>query len=434
MRLIYSALYYCLVPVILLRMLWRSRKAPAYRERLAERFGLFAPDPLAGGRPAIWVHAVSVGETLAAVPVIEALVEDYPDHRVVVTTTTPTGSERVRSLFGERVFHVYCPWDLPGAVRRFLRVTRPRLLLIMETELWPNLLHYTRAAGCRSLLANARMSARSARGYARVPGLTRGMLSDLDIVAAQSAADGERLVELGLDPARLHITGSIKFDLELDPALRRSVDELGASLGAGRRPIVVAASTHPGEDEQILAAFAELRRVHDDCLLVIVPRHPERFDTVYQQCLDAGWSTCRRSLGEIPGRGDDILLGDTMGELVMILGTATVAVIGGSLVEHGGHNALEAAAWGVPVVTGPHMFNFTEISELLTRAGAMIMLAEPVELADALTRLLGDPEQCEAMGRVGLEAVAANRGARERLLALVAEAVGTPPAGGEGAD
>lgn len=419
MRLIYSALYYCLLPVILGRMLWRSRKSPAYRQRLAERFGFIGEDRERRGRPGLWVHAVSVGETLAAVPVVEQLISEYPDHRVVLTTTTPTGSERAQRLFGDRVFHVYCPWDLPGAVRRFVRATEPRLLLIMETELWPNMLHQARRAGCHSLLANARLSERSARGYARVGGLTREMLATLDTVAAQSAADGERLVELGLQREKLHITGSIKFDLELGNRLQREVEALRLALGADRRHIVVVASTHPGEDEQVLAAFAMLRQNHPDCLLIIVPRHPERFDDVYRLCVSAQWQVCRRSSGELPGSDDDVLLGDTMGELLTLLGTATIAVIGGSLVEHGGHNALEASAWGVPVVTGPYMFNFTEISDLLTAAGAMIKLADPSELGASLDALLSDEQRRSAMGAAGREVVADNRGARQRLLALI---------------
>jgi 3-deoxy-D-manno-octulosonic-acid transferase len=404
-------------------MLWRSREAPDYRRRLAERFGFSAADPDRNGRPVIWVHAVSVGETLAAAPVLEALLARYPGHRLVVTTTTPTGSERVRRLFGDRVFHVYCPWDLPGAVRRFLRANEPELLIIMETELWPNLLHYSRARGCHTLLANARLSARSARGYARFAGITREMLGDLDTVAAQSAADGERLLELGLAADRLHITGSIKFDLELDHSLQERAAELRALLGFSERPVLVVASTHAGEDEQVLAAFAELRESHPDCLLVLVPRHPERFDGVYQLCVDAGWSVCRRSLGEVPGPNDAILLGDTMGELLVFLGAATVAVIGGSLIEHGGHNALEASAWGVPVVTGPHMFNFAEISELLVEAGAMIMLADPAELGDCVTGLLADEGRRDMMGAAGKRVLEENRGALDRLLKLIDRAL-----------
>lgn len=418
MRQLYSLVFYLLMPFILLRMLWRSRRAPAYRRRLGERFGVFVPP--ADGRPVIWVHAVSVGETLAAAPLVEVLLERYPEHRLAVTTTTPTGSGRVRALFGDRVFHVYAPWDLPFAVRRFLAGLRPELLLVMETELWPNTLHYTARAGCRVLLANARLSARSAAGYARLGGLARQMLGHLDCVACQAREDGERFVALGLPRDRLEVTGSIKFDLELGPALRRDAAELREALGADWRPVVVAASTHPGEDEQVLAAFADLRRDLGDCLLVLVPRHPERFDAVFRLCRDAGWRVARRSTGDAPGPEADVLLGDTMGELLLMLGSASVAVIGGSLVEHGGHNALEAAAWGVPVVTGPHMFNFEEVSQLLVAAGAMERLAEPARLGACLSRLLADEPRRRAMGEAGKRVVAENRGARERLLALVA--------------
>lgn len=420
MRYLYSALFYALLPFVVLRMLLRSRHAPDYRRRLAERFGIFAT-PFDRAQPAIWVHAVSVGEALAAAPLIESLLQTYPDHRLVVTTTTPTGSERVRELFGDRVFHVYAPWDLPGAVRRFLHRTRPCLLLIMETELWPNMLHYSRARGCRVVLANARLSERSARGYARFSGLTRNMLEQLDIVACQSAIDGQRFTALGLPAAALQVIGSIKFDLELNGTMRMRAAALRRDYAADKRPIVVAASTHAGEDEQILAAFATLKRSVDSCLLIIVPRHPERFDAVHNLCVSEGWQVQRRSRGETPAIGDDIVLGDTMGELLLLLGVATVAVMGGSLVEHGGHNVLEAAAWGVPVVTGPHMFNFTAASDMLVNAGAMIMLEDTGQLGACLVGLLDDPERCRQMGAAAQQVMADNRGAKDKLLELVAE-------------
>jgi len=427
MRYLYSALFYVLLPFILLRMLLRSRHAPQYRQRLAERFGMFTAPPDAG-QPAIWVHAVSLGETLAAAPVIESLLLAYPDHRLVVTTTTPTGSERVRALFGERVFHVYAPWDLPGAVCRFLRRTRPRLLLLMETELWPNMVHYARAQDCRIILANARLSERSARGYARIGGLTRHMLSQLDAVACQATADGQRFLALGLPRSALQVTGSIKFDLELDGQLRASAAAVRTEFASDKRPVLVAASTHAGEDEIILAAFRQLRRSRDNCLLVLVPRHPERFEAVLSLCLDQGWQVVRRSSGAAPGVGDDIVVGDTVGELLLLLGAATVAVIGGSLVARGGHNALEAAAWGVPVITGPHMCNFLEVSELLTAAGAMIKLDNAAMLGDCLEDLLQHPRKCRQMGGAGQQVVATNRGAKKQLLQLVAQQLAPPAA------
>lgn len=425
MRYLYSALLYCLIPIIVLRMLMRSRKAPAYRQRLAERFGVFAGDKVGGDKPVIWVHAVSVGETLAAVPLIEELLGRYPDHRIVVTTTTPTGSERVVTLFGDRVFHVYAPWDLPCAVRRFLKSIRPELLLIMETELWPNMLHHCKRGACRVVLANARMSERSAVGYARFSTLTREMLRAIDMVACQSAPDGERMLALGLPGEQLEVTGSIKFDLELDAALQLGAREIKEDWNARERPILVAASTHPGEDEQIVAAFALLRNTVENCLLVLVPRHPERFESVYEYCEAQGWRVQRRSSGQAPGPNDDILIGDTMGELLLLLSPATVAIIGGSLVEHGGHNVLEASAWGVPVVTGPHMFNFAEISELLTAAGAMIALERPDELGQCLIELFADPQRRERMGVIGQRVVADNRGAKKRLLALIDKQMGS---------
>lgn len=420
MRHLYNALFYLAMPLVLLRMLLRSRRAPAYRRRLGERFARFATD-FDPARPAIWVHAVSLGETLAAAPLIESLLRDYPDYRLVVTTTTPTGSRQVQSLFGERVFHVYAPWDLPGTVCRFLRRVQPRLLLIMETELWPNLLHYSAASGCRIILANARLSQRSSRGYARLGGLTRAMLQRLDCVACQSVADGGRFLSLGLPEAALQVTGNIKFDLEIDAGLRARAAVLREAYAADQRPILLAASTHPGEEEQVLAAFAVVRRTLDNCLLVLVPRHPERFEQVYALAAAGGWRVLRRSQGGDPGAAVDIVLGDTMGELALLFSVASVALIGGSLVPHGGHNTLEAAAWGVPVVSGPHLFNFAAVSELLLEADAMIALRDPGDLGTCLSQLLGDPQRCRAMGAAGQRVVADNRGARKRLLQLVAQ-------------
>ena len=260
---------------------------------------------------------------------------------------------------------------------------------------------------------------KSAKGYARFDRLTRGMLKQLDVVACQSRVDGDRFLALGLESRQLHITGSIKFDLELGGELRERATQLRDSWDLKQRSIVVAASTHPGEDEQILTAFAQLRLVIDNCLLVIVPRHPERFDSVHAQCIAAGWKVQRRSNGIAPGPGDDIVVGDTMGELLLMLGCSSVAVIGGSLVNHGGHNVLEAAAWGVPVVTGPYMFNFSEISDLLVEAGAMIRLTDPIELADCLTVLLQNPQRRKEMGEAGQRVVADNRGAKKHLLGLI---------------
>ncbi|MFK8047159.1 MAG: lipid IV(A) 3-deoxy-D-manno-octulosonic acid transferase [Halioglobus sp.] len=421
MRYLYSAVLYLLIPFILVRMLLRSRNAPAYRRRLAERFGFFSDGKGQLGSPAIWVHAVSLGETIAAAPVVEDLLERYPEHTLVLTTTTPTGSERARALFGARVLHVYAPWDLPGAVKRFVKKVQPELLVIMETELWPNMLHYSAVGGAKIILANARMSERSASGYLRFSTLSKSMLSKLTKVACQSPDDGRRMIDIGLAREKLEITGSIKFDLELSSELREQSLDLKKDWGLEHRPALVAASTHPGEDEIILKAFAALKTSMPNCLLLLVPRHPERFETVFELCRAEGWQVKRRSQGIAPGQNDDIVVGDTMGELLLLLSLGKVAIIGGSLVEHGGHNALEASAWGVPVVTGPAMFNFAEISDLLCNARAMIKLNRAEDLGDTLQELLRDQQRLEDMGASALGVVADNRGAKKRLMALIDE-------------
>ncbi|MEP4486171.1 MAG: lipid IV(A) 3-deoxy-D-manno-octulosonic acid transferase [Halioglobus sp.] len=417
----YSALFYLLVPILILRMLWRSRLAPEYRKRLRERFGLINTTELDPAKDCLWVHAVSVGEVLAAAPVIEHLLSDYPQYQVVVTTTTPTGSERVLSLFGRRVFHVYAPWDLPGSCARFVRHVRPKLLIILETELWPNMIHHVVLQGAKILLANARLSERSARGYARVESLTADTLGQLDCVACQTQADGDRFHKLGLLSSRLRVTGSIKYDIHIDEVLRASSRTLRQQLAADTRPVVVAASTHPGEESQILEAFAELREHLPNCLLVIVPRHPERFDAVFKQCRDARWTIQRRTQAGVIDARTDILLGDTMGELLLLLSTADVAVIGGSLVPHGGHNVLEAAVWGVPAIAGPHMFNFADVSERMVKAGAMIQLSDSRCLSQELSGLLQDQHRLQQMSVACQQVLQENRGAREQLLGMIEE-------------
>jgi len=421
MRYLYSALLYIAVPFLLLRMLWRSRLAPEYRKRLSERFGLISGSELDSARECLWVHAVSVGEVLAAAPLIERLIADYPQYEVVVTTMTPTGSERVQTLFGSRVFHVYAPWDLPGACARFVRQVRPRLLIIMETELWPNMIAHTTLRGGRVLLANARMSARSADRYAHVRSLMADMLGRLDCVACQAQADADRFGELGLRSSQLRVTGNIKYDVEIDAALRNSSRALRDQLGVDARSVVVAASTHHGEDGQILAAFAALRQQLPGSLLVLVPRHPERFDTVFAQCSAAQWTVQRRTQAQVIDARTDILLADTIGELLLLLSLGDVALIGGSLVPHGGHNVLEAAAWGVPVIAGPHMFNFADVSERMVAAGAMLQLAEVSELSQELLLLLKDQARLHRMSMAGKQVLAKNRGARERLLVIIDE-------------
>ena len=421
-RLLYSLLLYLLLPAVLLRLCWRARRAPDYACRWGERFGWVAP--LSG--PVIWVHAVSVGETLASAPLIRRLRADHPRATVLVTTTTPTGSARVRALFGTSVAHCYAPYDFPDAVARFLRRVRPALVVVMETELWPNLLHACAARGIPVVLANARLSARSARGYARVKSLTAPMLRALTRVAAQTLADGERFLSLGLKPEQLQLAGNLKFDLDLSPELRARAAALHAAwAGSHARPVWLAASTHAGEDALVLAAHAEILRVLPATLLVLAPRHPERFASVDGACRRTGFTIQRRSdAGTAATAGSvsaetQILLGDTMGELLAFCGAADVVFVGGSLVPVGGHNLIEPAAWGRPVLAGPHLFNFAEAAALLRAAGGL-RICTAAELPPAVIELLTEPDYREKAGAAARAVAEANRGALARVMAVIA--------------
>ena len=417
-RTLYSLLLHLALPLIALRLYLRGRQAPAYRQRIAERFAFGLPPLKPGG---IWVHAVSVGESIAAAPLIRALLERHPERPITVTCMTPTGSERIRALFASelqngRVQHCYLPYDLPWAAKRFLDRLQPKLAVIMETELWPNHIHQCARRGIPSVLANARLSERSARGYARFAGLTRPMLAEMSWIAAQTEAEAERFRQLGARVECVSVTGSIKFDLSIDPELKPRARALRASWGAERRPVWIAASTHAGEDEIILAAHHQLLASHPDALLILVPRHPERFDSVHALCLREGLATVRRSSGQSVGQGEAVLLGDTMGELLFLYALADIAFVGGSLVPNGGHNLLEPAALGLPVLSGPQLFNFLEIAAQLRQAGALQEVRDAVSLSSALHQLLEDGEQCRSMVSAGLLVLATNQGALLKLL------------------
>jgi 3-deoxy-D-manno-octulosonic-acid transferase len=414
LRYLYSSLLYLLVPFVILRLLWRSRRSPAYRRRWAERFGFVAPLPV---QNAVWVHAVSVGEAQAALPLIAWLRYEL-NLPVLVTTTTVTGSERVRQQFGDKVFHVYAPYDLPGAVRRLLKQARPRMVIIMETEIWPNLFHQCRARGIPVILANARLSTQSAHGYRRVRSLTKATLRNVTELAAQARPDADRFIALGMDAQHVHVTGNIKFDVNLPADLRAHAAQLRRSWGE-ERPVWVAASTHGGEEEKVLSAFAMVRTRLPDALLVLVPRHPERFDGVAELCRRRGHVVARRSGKDSVSGEVSIYLGDTMGELPLFYAAADVAFVGGSLVPTGGHNILEAAALGVPVVVGPHTFNFLEITQALIGHGAGERVHNEMELATVVVRYLENAKLRDAAGSCGRELVERNRGALAKLQTLL---------------
>jgi 3-deoxy-D-manno-octulosonic-acid transferase len=417
-RYIYSMVLYALVPVIVIRLLYRSFRAPAYRKRWGQRFG-FAPKLT--DRKTIWLHAVSVGETLAAVPLIKALQKKYPTYRLMVTCMTPTGSQRIQAAFGDSVDHSYAPYDMPDAVARFLNRVEPELLIIMETELWPNTIAACRRRNIPVILANARLSEKSARGYQKIALLVKPMLQSMDAVVAQHQDDGARFIDLGLPEQALSISGNIKFDLTLDAGMHNQAQQLSqAWRGIPPRPIWLAASTHRGEDEIILRAHRQMvEQLQQPPLLVLVPRHPERFDAVENLCRSAGFEVARRSHTDLDIAKADILLGDTMGELMLFYGACDLAFVGGSLVPNGGHNMIEPAAWGVPILTGPHLFNFSDVSQLLIRGGGMKVCDSDTSLAAECLGLLQNAGHRQAMGEAAQQVAEANRGALLKLLAAI---------------
>ncbi len=415
LRGLYSTLLVVLAPVTVYHLIWRGFRQPAYLQRWNERYGVYSVEP----RPTpVWVHAVSVGEVNAAAPLINALLARDPARRVLVTTITPTGSERVRALWGSRVEHVYLPYDLSGAVRRFLAHFRPAVGLIVETELWPNLLFCCRDAGIPVAIVNARLSARSLRGYRVLRPLVGRALRTVGKVATQSSDDGRRFVKLGALRERVFDTGNLKFDIAIGES---AVAALAAEFTAraGTRPVWIAASTHPGEEAIVIDLHRRLRARWPDLLLVWAPRHPERFRGAAQLAVEAGWRVATRAMTTWPDAGDDVFVLDTLGELGAFFACADVAFVGGSLQDIGGHNLLEPAAVGVPVVTGPHLQNFTDIARQLGKAGALRIGADADAVHTHLAELLGDAGARASMAEAGRELVAAGRGALQRTLALI---------------
>ena len=399
MRALYTLLLRLVVPLVLVRLWWRGRAEPLYREAVGERFGHYdgdRPDKL------LWIHAVSVGEARAAAPLVRALAGAFGDHGILMTCTTAAGRETIKQLYGESVLVAYLPYDLPEGMQRFLEYYRPRLGILMETELWPNLLAQCSRHGLPVLLANARLSARSARGYRRWGALARPAVGALAAVCAQTAEDAARLRELG---ARLvEVTGNLKFDVEPD----------AAQLAAGRvwraqvaRPVVLLASTREGEEDLLLAAAQPGR-----ALIVVVPRHARRFDEV------ARWAQSRRTVQPLPGPADRVHLGDTMGEMAFYYAACDVAVIGGSFAPLGGQNLIEALAAGAPVIVGPHMYNFAEATRLAIAAGAALQARDASQAMERAAGLLADDRARARMSEAGRALCAAHRGATARHLAV----------------
>jgi 3-deoxy-D-manno-octulosonic-acid transferase len=419
MRGVYTATMYVLTPVILYRLAARGLRLRGYFSRWFERFGIF-PDP--GLRDSIWVHAVSVGEVNAAAPLIEALRKRYPGTPLVLTTVTPTGSQRVQRLWGDQLTHVYLPYDLPAAICRFLDRTRPRLAVIMETEIWPNLFLTCEERGIPIVVANARLSERSLRGYGPVRPLARMAIRAATWVAAQSQPDAERLLDLGARPERLSIAGNLKYDMRVPLELAEQGRTWRASWGA-QRPVWIAASTHEDEEQAVIEAHSLLMRRFPDALLLVAPRHPERFRPMIQLCRAYGFVTANRSEDGLAGPQSQCFVIDTLGELLAFFCSADVAFVAGSLQPVGGHNALEPAALGLPVLVGPHTFNFTEVTDQMLAEGAALRIADAEGLALALQKLMGDEQRRRAMGAAGRRLVEQERGAVERTLTIIDRAL-----------
>ncbi len=406
-RSLYTLFLYLIFPLVLLRLLIRSRSNPDYRKRWSERLGLFNNY---NNKPVIWVHTVSVGEAIAAKPLIEKLLDTYSDIPILVTTTTPTGSDRVRAMFADQIenqqlLHVYFPYDLLGSVTRFIKTFQPRILIVVETEIWPNLYAKCYQQKIPVVMVNARLSDKSTQSYLKVKGLVAETLSKVNVIAVRSKSDAERFSQLGAKPSKIQEIGNIKYDISIDQGQVVKAKKHLKSWNnddQDRRLVYVAASTHEGEDVKILFTYLNLLKQFPSLLLVLVPRHPERFDEVYKDCLEQlpkELSIVRHSqitdYTDIEKQKLNVILGDSMGEMQMWYATADIVFIGGSLVQTGGHNPLEATLFGVPVVSGPHMFNFEDIATELSAAELLFVCDDEFEISKKLSQILMDKKDLD---------------------------------------
>ncbi|MCY4312942.1 MAG: lipid IV(A) 3-deoxy-D-manno-octulosonic acid transferase [Gammaproteobacteria bacterium] len=422
-RALYSVALYLLSPILCFRLLLRISRDRKYLDRLPQRFGFGLKIPrLVHGKadqPRIWIHAVSVGEVNAAIPLVNRIREKFPEFMIVLTTMTPTGAGQASGCLGDRIIHCYLPYDYPVSVKRFLSHAKPMMAIFMETEIWPNYLAFCAKKQIPIVFANARLSEKSYRGYRIFKQLISTSLGHVNQVAAQSQMDAERLVKLGAEKEAVLVMGNIKFDTVVSNETRQNALDLRNRLESPR-PIWIAGSTHPGEEQQILSAHSEMQQSCPDALLILVPRHPERSNEVLHRCAESGFKTMlQTSLKDMLSNETSIMIGDTMGELPMLICASDVAFIGGSLVPVGGHNVLEASAVGVPVIFGPHMFNFHKIADQILAQGAGLQVQDSNELAETVSRLLNDPALRTNYGIQGKRFVENNQGAAERVFALV---------------
>ncbi|MBX2847722.1 MAG: lipid IV(A) 3-deoxy-D-manno-octulosonic acid transferase [Acidiferrobacterales bacterium] len=408
---LYRLLLNLAIPFGVINLLFRGFKNPAYWSRWGERFGFTNAEVKNAAPFDLWIHAVSVGEARAAAPLVNLMLEENPDSTILVTTTTPTGSATVEMLLSERVKHCYFPYDLAWAMNRFVPTVSAKLVLVMETEIWPNMIAAVKSSGSQLVYTNVRLSERSYQGYARFGGFVKKTLSQVDHFAVQGSLDKKHLELLGVASDKISVTGSIKFDVSIQPSLRETAEVLRRRLGSDRL-IWIAGSTREGEEGRLLSVYKKLKVKFPTLLLILVPRHPERFDSVARKVQRRGLEHVRRTeLSAELESSADVYIGDTMGELSLMYACSDVAFVGGSLEPLGGQNILEPCALGVPVVFGPHMFNFPEISRWTLKEGAGRMIQNSEQLTQVLEELLADPSLRDEMGSNGLAFVDAHRGA-----------------------
>ena len=426
MRFLYTLLLWLLLPVVLVRLMLRGRRQPEYLQHVGERFGLYPVQSELSrctkwvGEKVIWLHAVSVGETRATVNLIAKLRETYPDHQILLTNMTPTGRATSEQLYGDEVLRFYLPYDYPFVMRRFLRHFKPRIAILMETELWFNLIHESHKAHVPMLLLNARLSEKSAKGYAKVPGLTRNALRKLTAIAAQTEDDAVRLSKLGAQ--RVSVMGNLKYDIVPPPMMKVMGLSLREQFGVGRK-VLLAASTREGEEALLLDAF---QKYLPDLLLVIVPRHPQRFEEVAGMLARRGLRYQRKSENRVVSAEVNVVLGDSMGEMFAYYAACDLAFIGGSLLPFGAQNLIEACSVGTPVLIGLHTYNFADASRLAIDAGAAVRVKSADELFVVAQKLLNDADELANMGIQGLRFVSAHQGAIHKAMAIIKNFLAVP--------
>lgn len=415
MRCLYNIIFYLALPFIFLRLLLKARKNPDYKHRWRERLGFVnTKNKLTNS---IWIHAVSLGEAIAATPLIKAIQKQFPDSPIVVTTMTPTGSAHINKTFGDTLTHSYIPYDYSGAIKRFLQKTNPKLLVIMETELWPNLLHYCAKQKVKIIIANARISAHSENGYKKIRWFMRKLFRNINVIATQSQIDTTRFINIGANSKQVQTVGNIKFDIHIPADIPIKAKNLRQQWGK-MRPVWIAASTHNNEEEQILKAFKTIKLTLPELLLILVPRHPERFGSVTNLAKSQEFKVASYKAKEPCTDTTDIVIGDVIGELLLLYAASDVAFVGGSLVPIGGHNLLEPAALNIPIITGDNLNNFIDISKLLEQNQGLIKVKDTTELTHAVIALFQNSTLRKQQSENALKVVKQNQGTVEKLLAF----------------